>query len=135
MIPRLYRVYQPRDIRKVTIDIEARLRIAEGCEVYVTKVGGGSEWQYWQRRYRKLCDLLSHVEVEGVKYSPRVWSVALKERFLLPDEIRLPNGRIHQQLPSTRDMDREALDSYLAQCQDYAAEFGVFLTHQERETV
>lgn len=102
--------------------------------VLLSKVGEENEFAAWQRRYRKLVALISeNVPVGGRTYSPRVWDAELKGRFLLPDEIELPGGRIYSQTPSTKRMTRDAREEYLAHVREFAAEYGLTLQHPEEQ--
>jgi hypothetical protein len=134
MNPRVFHVHRIEDAQRVVQEIGWRLKVAGPVSVLLAKIGEEDEHAQWQRRYRKLVALISEqVQVGGRLYSPRVWDAELKGRFLIPEEIELPGGRIYSQAPSTKRMAREARDEYLGQVREFASEQGIFLQHPETE--
>jgi hypothetical protein len=127
-----YRVIDEEDVRIVAEALRSRLKLAgRGASVTISDLSRG-ELADWHRRYRKLVDLISESVVErGSRYSPRVWHVALKEMYLIPDELRLPSGATIWQTPSTARMSAEERDEYLEKVMDFAASHGIFLERQE----
>jgi hypothetical protein len=61
------------------------------------------------------------------KYEKDVWHEQFKRKFLTPVEIRLPNGRLVQDYPSTSAMSGEAFSDYATQVEAWANERGVIL--------
>ena len=134
MSAQIYHVRSPAEVERIRQDVLRRLKLFGPVEVVVSKVGEPGEYQAWMRRYHKLVALVSEQHVEGGKtYSPRVWDVAFKEMFLLPDEVELPDGRTVPRLPSKRAMTREQRDEFLSKVREWAAERGVHLKHPEEE--
>lgn len=134
MTAKVYQVRSPAEVPRIAQDVLWRLKISGPVEVVVSKVGEPSEYQAWMRRYHKLVALVSEQHVEGGRtYSPRVWDVAFKEMFLVPEEVDLPDGRVVSRLPSKRSMPREQRDEFLSKVREFAAERGIFLKHPEEE--
>jgi len=134
MNPRVFHIFRTPDVVQIAEHITRRLKAAGPVNVLVTQLGD-EEFALWQRRYRKLTVLLSeHVRLDGgVRQTPTWWSIFLKAQFLIAEEFRLPDGRIHYQLPSTKDMGREARAEFLSDVREFAAERGIALQHPEEQ--
>ena len=123
------------DLARLRIEIGRRLRVTgKPAEVAVSDPDDG-ERARWMRRCHKLIALLSEsVRVEEVRYPPSAWDLMLKDRFLVPDEVRLPNGKVALERPRKRDMTKQERADFLEQVMEYAArEHGVALVNPEEE--
>jgi hypothetical protein len=54
----------------------------------------------------------------------------LKDRYLGYDEIRLPNGKLIQQLRSTAELNTEELNQFMLHCEMWCAEVGIPLNFE-----
>jgi hypothetical protein len=70
----------------------------------------------------------------GKRYRMDVWDLMLKEMFLLPEEVELPNGKVIVQRPSKTRLSREEREKFLQDSKEYAArEHGVALINPEED--
>lgn len=67
------------------------------------------------------------LKVQGQTFSTQAWHSYFKQRFLGIEEIRMPNGRVVQEVRSTADLSVPAFGDYMTQVEAWAADHHVFL--------
>ena len=64
-------------------------------------------------------------------YPKEAWHRALKEEYLTPVELPLPNGETWLKYPSTSEMSQQEFGDYMTQCEVWANEHGVIMPEYE----
>ena len=73
-----------------------------------------------------LRDIAEQAWVDGQQYSQAAWHEHMAEEFAPREEMRLPDGRLHQRRKSTSEFTVREFSEFLAKVQASAAnEFGV----------
>lgn len=133
--PQVIVVRSEEDLARVSVAIKRRARVSsKPVEVVLSDLDMG-ERARWMRRYHKLVAMLADtVQVDGVRYPPSAWDLMLKDRFLVAEEVRLPNGKVLMERQLKREMTKEQRHDFLEQVMEYAArEHGVALVNPEEE--
>lgn len=60
-------------------------------------------------------DVADNVEINGQKFTPQVWHIYFKQRFLPGRIIELPNGQIIEKDPSTTELTVEQFSDFVTQ--------------------
>jgi hypothetical protein len=127
-------VATPEDAKRMLEEVSRRMRIVGAVEITLSDPDSG-EYARWMRRYHQLAKLLADsATVGGRRYRMDVWDLMLKEMFLLPEEVELPNGKVIVQRPSKTRLSREEREKFLQDSKEYAArEHGVALINPEED--
>ena len=129
MTARLFVIENRERVPQVCAFLE-RLRYEKPVQVVV------SEWKprrtdKQNARYWVLLTLIAdHVRPEGTQFPKEAWHEYFKRRLLTPVEVRLPNGKVVQDYPSTATMNRDDFTAYATQTEVWANERGVVMPDQ-----
>lgn len=66
---------------------------------------------YWTT----LREVAEQVSIDGNKFTPQVWHIYFKQRFLPGRIIELPNGQIMEAEPTTRELTKEQFSEYVTE--------------------
>lgn len=64
---------------------------------------------YWTQ----VRECAERVTIEGKRFTPQVWHVYFKQRFLPGRIIELPNGQIMEQDPTTTELTKEEFSLFI----------------------
>lgn len=66
---------------------------------------------YWNT----IREIAEHVAIEGRKFTPQVWHIYFKQRFLPGRIIELPNGELMEAEPTTTELTKEEFSEYVTE--------------------
>jgi 2,4-dienoyl-CoA reductase-like NADH-dependent reductase (Old Yellow Enzyme family) len=64
---------------------------------------------YWAT----IHEIAESVKVQGAKFTPQVWHIYFKQRFLPGRIIELPNGQIMESEPTTTELTKEEFSEFI----------------------
>jgi len=72
---------------------------------------------YWTQVH----ECAERVTIEGKRFTPQVWHVYFKQRFLPGRIIELPNGQIMEQDPTTTELTKEEFSLFIEEVLQFQA--------------
>ena len=76
-------------------------------------------------------EIAEQIRPAGNAYGADSWHCYLKTRFLGADDMKLPNGKVIVVPKSSSSLDTEEFADYLAKCEAWASEKGIYLEQRD----